>query len=69
MKFVILVKWKKTNLEEVYPTLTSFLASHPIAPIDTINNYLSRKKENFETEDCIIKKLEINRLKKMYVKD
>lgn len=63
MKYVILVKWSDNDQEEVYPTLTSFLSKHPIAPIDTINNYLSRKKEIFKCESCTIKKLEINRLK------
>jgi len=68
MKYIILVKWLDTGVEEVYPTLTSLIEKHKIAPIDTINNYLSRKKENYTCDKCIIKKLEIKRLKKMLVK-
>lgn len=64
MKYVIIVKWLATDEIEVFPTLTSFLDKHPIAPIDTINNYISRKKQVFECEQCLVTKIEINRKNK-----
>lgn len=65
MKFIILVTWKNNDKQEVYPTLTSLLDAHNIAPINTINNYISRKKEIFECDQCKIEKIKINRFKEI----
>lgn len=61
MKHVIIVNWIKEKKTEAYPTLTSFLAQHPVAPINTINNYISRKRVPYMNTKCIIEKLEIKR--------
>ena len=60
MKYAILITWKDSS-QEIFPTLTGFLAKHSIAPINTINNYISRKGEPFICDECIIQKIKINR--------
>lgn len=60
MKYIILILWKDGKLE-VYPTLTGFLVDHHVAPINTINNYITRKGVPFECEQCTIIKLKITR--------
>ena len=60
MKYIILITWKD-GTQQVYATLTSFLAEHSVAPINTINNYISRKNEAFICDQCIIQKFKITR--------
>jgi hypothetical protein len=60
MKYVIIVTWSDDR-QEAYPTLTSLLAKHEIAPINTINNYISRKGVPYTCDKCIIQKIKIIR--------
>jgi hypothetical protein len=60
MKYIILITWKNGN-QEVFPTLTGFLVKHHVAPINTINNYISRRNKPYICEECIIQKIKINR--------
>jgi hypothetical protein len=60
MKYAILVTWSDGR-QEIYPTLTGLLAEHSIAPINTINNYISRKNTAFTNSDCIIQKIKVKR--------
>ncbi len=60
MKSIILVTWKN-GTQEAYSTLTGFLVKHHVAPINTINNYISRKGDPFICDECIIQKIKINR--------
>ena len=60
MKFAILITWKNGE-QQIYPTLTKFVGDHNVAPINTINNHISRKKQPFVCDECTIQKIEIKR--------
>lgn len=61
MKNIILITWKDTGEQQVYPTLTKFNKAYKIAPLETINNYISRKKMPYECGSCKIEKKKIVR--------
>jgi len=58
---VILIHWKKDTSRpfEVYSNLKNFSLAHPQYPYDTLNNYLSKKKVPFETDDVRVERKQI----------
>jgi hypothetical protein len=58
---IILITHKKTGAAECFSSLKPFYAKHPIyeAKKDNIDNYLSRKKKPYETDDIKIQRLEV----------
>lgn len=60
MKNIILITWSDGK-KEAFPTLTKLLKAYPLASIQTINNYVSRKKIPYVGVDCLIEKISINR--------
>ncbi len=55
---VVVVYWKHNRLKpfEVYSNLRNFSLAHPEYSYNTLNNYLSKKKLPFETEDVRIER-------------
>ncbi len=60
MKNIILITWSDGK-KEAFPTLTKLLNASPLASIQTINNYVRRKKKTNVGIDCLIEKISINR--------
>lgn len=58
---VVLVHWKQNRLKpfEVFSNLKNFSLAHPEYPYDTLNNYLSKKKLPFETDEIRIERKHI----------
>jgi hypothetical protein len=58
---VVLVHWKQNRLKpfEVYSNLKNFSLAHPEYSYDTLNNYLSKKKLPFETEEVRVERKHI----------
>lgn len=61
MKYVLILTNKSTGERQVYATLNRLLDEHMIAPIHTINNYISRKKISYENDQWLIEKKEVLR--------
>ena len=58
---IILITHKKTGEVESFSSLKPFYDKYPIyeAKKDSIDNYLSRKKKPYETEDIKIQRLDV----------
>ncbi len=58
---VVVVYWKHNRLKpfEVYSNLRNFSLAHPEYSYNTLNNYLSKKKLPFETDDVRIERKHI----------
>lgn len=54
MRTVIVVVWKETGLMEVYSSLAGFAERNKGFKINTINNYISRRKVAYEDDKVII---------------
>ena len=58
---IILITHKETSEVESFTSLKPFYAKYPIyeANKDNIDNYLSRKKKSYETDEIKIQRLEV----------
>ena len=58
---VVLIHWKKDASRpfEVYSNLKNFSLANPQYPYNTLNNYLSKKKIPFETDDVRVERKQI----------
>lgn len=61
LRRVVIVHWKKDNDNpfEVYSNLKNFSLANPRYSYDTLNNYLSKKKLPFETDDVRVERKQI----------
>src|ERR1700761_9628246 len=53
---VLVVEWKKINAMEIFSSLKNFCDSHPHYNYNTLNNYLSKKKTAYNTEEIRIER-------------
>jgi hypothetical protein len=58
---VVLVHWKNNANKsiEVYSNLKNFSLANPMYSYDTLNNYLSKKKMPFETDDIRVERKQV----------
>lgn len=58
---VVLVRWKQRPdaVYEVFSNLKNFCARYPVFSYNTLNNYLSKQKAPFETDEVHVERLPV----------